>query len=533
MNPFQHPAFSDVLQTPVEQGSSSVETSVPYAAAQQLTAQYLAAHQQVQQAQQAQQEAAARARAEADRIAAAHAEAHRATVERATAEHVAAHGPAAERATEAVRKAARAAAAAATAAMPPTASGFVTSGLATSSGVPIRRLYRRTDDRVLGGVASGIAEHVGARPLVVRLVFLLLLAFGGLGAVLYAVFWAVLSLDPAAEQRGRHRDTGQLVAFLVFGLGIIIVLLGVGGNSQLVLVWCLGVVAVGAALVWRRADPVQRQRWTAAAPQVPWLGPVLSGGRAMTAIRLAGGGVLVMVGLVGFLVFTGEWQSVRDGFLFGTVLLTGVALVIAPWLAQIIVELRAERSERIRSQERAEIAAMVHDQVLHTLALIQRRSSDPREVARLARGQERSLRNWLYKPTASAAERIGAALEEAAAEVEDAFAVSVDAVVVGDCPLDPPLSALVQASREALVNAGKHAGVASVSLYAEIEPDQVSVFIRDRGRGFDPSRVDDDRHGVRGSILGRMERHGGKAEIRSSPGSGTEVRLTMTRTNGE
>ncbi|TQS46680.1 PspC domain-containing protein [Cryptosporangium phraense] len=473
----------------------------------------------------------------AARIAAKHSDAARRNAEKASARHLATHGAAAERAAAAARKVAAAATRAATGVTVPGAPaappGFVESGLSTASGVPIRRLYRRTDDRVLGGVASGIAEHVGARPLVVRLVFLVLLAFGGLGAVLYAVFWAVLAIDPAAEQRGRRRDTGQLVAFVVFGLGIIVVLLGVGGNSQLVLVWCLGVVAVGAALVWRRADPVQRQRWVAAAPQVPWLGPVLAGGRGMMAVRLLGGGVLVMVGLVGFLVFSGEWESVRDGLLFGGVLLAGVALVLAPWLAQIIIELRAERSERIRSQERAEIAAMVHDQVLHTLALIQRRSADPREVARLARGQERSLRNWLYKPTASAAERIGAALEEAAAEVEDAFAVSVDAVVVGDCALDPGLTALVQASREALVNAGKHAGVASVSLYAEIEPDQVSVFIRDRGRGFDPKDVDDDRHGVRGSILGRMERHGGKAEIRSSPGSGTEVRLTMKRTNGD
>ena len=394
----------------------------------------------------------------------------------------------------------------------------------------IRRLYRRTDDRVLGGVASGLGEHLGVRPLIVRLVFLVLLAFGGLGAVLYAVFWAVLGLDPAAEARGRHRDTGQLVAFIVFGLGIVVVLLAVGKDSELALVWCLGVVAVGAALVWRRTDPVQRKRWTAVAPNVPWLGAILSGGRGMMITRLVGGGGLVLFGLVGFLVFSGEWKSVRDGALFGIVLLTGVGLVLAPWLAQTVTELGAERRERIRSQERAEIAAMVHDQVLHTLALIQRRADNPREVSRLARGQERDLRNWLYKPTASAAERLGAALEAAAAEVEDAYAVSVDAVVVGDCALDVPLNALVQAAREALVNAGKHAGVTTLSLYAEVEPEQVSVFVRDRGRGFDPSRVGDDRHGVRGSILGRMERHGGKAEIRSSPGSGTEVRLTMQHT---
>jgi signal transduction histidine kinase len=380
---------------------------------------------------------------------------------------------------------------------------------------------------VVGGVASGLAEHLSVRPLYVRLVFLALLAFGGLGAVLYSVFWAVLGIDPAAEQRGRHRDTGQLVAFVVFALGIVIVLLAVGKDSELALVWCLGVVAVGAALVWRRADPVQRKRWMAAAPEVPWLGPVLAGGRAMTITRLIGGGGLVLFGLVGFLVFSGEWESVRDGALFGLVLLTGVGLVIAPWLARTVVELRSERTERIRSQERAEIAAMVHDQVLHTLALIQRRADNPREVARLARGQERDLRNWLYKPTASANERFSAALEAAAAEVEDAYAVSVDAIVVGDCELDPPLNALVQAAREALVNAGKHAGVTTLSLYAEVEPEQVSVFVRDRGKGFDMGQVGDDRHGVRGSILGRMERHGGKAEIRSNPGSGTEVRLTM------
>ena len=407
---------------------------------------------------------------------------------------------------------------------------YVTPGPAGSGAGEVRRLYRRTDDRVLGGVASGLGEHLRVRPLIVRMVFLVLLAFGGVGAVLYAVFWAVLGLDPAAEERGRHRDTGQLVAFIVFGLGIVVVLLSVGKDSELALVWCLGVVAVGAALVWRRADPVQRKRWMATAPNVPWLGAILSGGRAMTITRLVGGGGLVLFGLVGFLVFSGEWKSVRDGALFGTVLLTGVGLVLAPWLAQTVTELRAERRERIRSQERAEIAAMVHDQVLHTLALIQRRADNPREVTRLARGQERDLRNWLYKPTGSAAERLAAALEAAAAEVEDAFAVSVDAVVVGDCALDPPLNALVQAAREALVNAGKHSGVTTLSLYAEVEPEQVSVFVRDRGQGFDLGRVDDDRHGVRGSILARMERHGGKAEIRSSPGSGTEVRLTMQHT---
>src|SRR5439155_10429215 len=176
--------------------------------------------------------------------------------------------------------------------------------------------------------------------------------------------------------------------------------------------------------------------------------------------------------------------------------------------------------------ERAEVAAMIHDQVLHTLALIQRNAGDVKAVVSLARRQERSLRSWLYKSTASPTERFSAAVEEAAAEVEDAFAIAVETVLVGDRDVDDRVRALVLATREALMNAARHAKVSTVSLYAEVEPEQISVFVRDRGVGFDPSTVDDERHGVRGSIIGRMRRHGGSAEIRSEAGAGTEVRLT-------
>jgi signal transduction histidine kinase len=170
---------------------------------------------------------------------------------------------------------------------------------------------------------------------------------------------------------------------------------------------------------------------------------------------------------------------------------------------------------------------MVHDQVMHTLALIQRNAGDVKTVQRLARGQERSLRNWLYKPTGSPAERLAAALEQAAAEVEDTFAITVETVVVGDRETDERVAALVAAAREAIVNAARHAKVQTVSLYAEVEPEQLSVFVRDRGVGFDPSTVEDHRHGVRGSIIGRMQRHGGRAEIITEPGEGTEVRLYL------
>ena len=259
--------------------------------------------------------------------------------------------------------------------------------------------------------------------------------------------------------------------------------------------------------------------------------------RAAFILRFVCGGLLVALGIVGVVAAYSPVEGlsfVVNGVLFLLVGLAGVGLVAAPVLWRSFTQLRAEREARIREQERAELAAMVHDQVLHTLALIQRNAADTATVQRLARGQERSLRNWLYKPTASANERLAAALEEAAAEIEDTFAITVETVIVGDQETDERVRALVAAAREALVNAARHAGVRTVSLYAEVEPEQISVFVRDRGAGFDPTGVEEHRHGVRGSIIGRMDRHGGRAEIRSAPGEGTEVRLMLPvpRENG-
>jgi signal transduction histidine kinase len=212
----------------------------------------------------------------------------------------------------------------------------------------------------------------------------------------------------------------------------------------------------------------------------------------------------------------------------GAALVVGGALLSSPWWVTLTTDLRDERTARIRSPERAAVAAHLHDSVLQTLALIQKSSASPTEVTRLARGQERELRNWLY------AERhdggtFAAALERATAEVEEVLSVPVDVVVVGDCALDERLGALVAASREAVVNAAKHSGAPTVDVYAEVEPAGVSVFVRDRGRGFDPAGVPTDRHGLSGSVVGRMARHGGTASIRSTIGSGTEVRLELPR----
>ncbi|MEP6695288.1 MAG: PspC domain-containing protein [Pseudonocardiales bacterium] len=391
------------------------------------------------------------------------------------------------------------------------------------------RLYRRSDGRLVAGVARGLADHLGLSPLQVRLAFVVLTAFNGLGVVLYAAFWAFVREAPGDSvpvpipaTRPRTEVPGQLVAFGALAAGLLIAVqqLDLGAGSTFVVP--VAVVVAGGALIWRQADDAQRMRWQRL------MGGV-AGGRRRAVLRVVLGVVLVTIGLAGALAISGQLGVIRRGLIGTAVILIGLAVVTGPWLWRIWQDLASEQRERIRSQERAEVAAHVHDSVLHTLAMIQRHVEDPREVVRLARGQERELRSWLYRPAGSPDERFAAALEATAAAVEDEFAVSVETVVVADCPVDERLTALVAAAREALVNAARHAGVGEVSLYAEVEPAEVTVFVRDRGKGFDPAAVDPDRHGVTGSIVGRMERHGGTADVRSTPGEGTEVRLTMTR----
>lgn len=216
-------------------------------------------------------------------------------------------------------------------------------------------------------------------------------------------------------------------------------------------------------------------------------------------------------------------------------ILAGFVVVFGPFWLRLGRELAEERRERVRTQERAEMAAHVHDSVLQTLALIQKRADDPRQVVALARAQERELRQWLFedrRPTAADADlRLAAALSAVEAEVEAAHGVAVESVTVGDCDLDEDLAALVDAGREAAVNAAKWSGAATVSLFAEVDAEQLSLFVRDRGAGFDLASVASDRRGVTQSIQGRMTRHGGTVAIRTAPGEGTEVALNMPRRN--
>jgi signal transduction histidine kinase len=391
---------------------------------------------------------------------------------------------------------------------------------------PYRRLYRHPDDKILGGVAAGLAEHLRAPVKVVRLVLVALLAANGLGALIYVAFWAVLPVRPGTPEgeasTTRRVGLGQRLGLVTLALGVIILFgqLRIYSVDSLVVVLA-AVVALGAGIIWHQTDP-QRRRAERPAATVD---------RRWFFVRVIGGGLLVTVGIVGILGFLAPGEQNLSttllGLLFALLALAGLVVAMAPLLWRMVTQTREERVARIREQERADVAAIVHDQVLHTLALIQRHADDPASVLRLARGQERTLRGWLYRPTGSPSERLTAALEQVAAEVEDAYGVTVETVVVGDADHDERVAALVAATREALVNAARHANVSSVSLYAEVETEALSVFVRDRGVGFDLSTVDGDRHGLRGSVIGRMERHGGTARVRSAPGEGTEVELRM------
>jgi signal transduction histidine kinase len=403
----------------------------------------------------------------------------------------------------------------------------------TAAPTPERRLYRPRDHRIVAGVASGLAQHLGLPVIAVRIALVVLLGFNGLGLLIYAAFWAVLPQQVPTGEKPPRRDFFALLPFAAIGLGVVLLQTLVFGDSGVpgTVGWLVAIIAVGAGVIWHQSDPSRRGHWADNGAQMPWLAAIVAeSDRRSFLFRFIGGGVLVATGIIGVVAVyapAGNLSSVLNGVIFALVGLLGVGVVVAPLLWRTFSQLRAEREGRIREQERAEVASMIHDQVLHTLALIQRNSADIKEVQRLARGQERSLRNWLYKPTASPNERFAAALEQAAAEVEDTYAISVETVVVGDTDCDDRIAALVAAAREALVNAARHAGVDTVSLYAEVEEDELSVFVRDRGAGFDMDQIADSRHGVRGSIIGRMGRHGGRAEIKSAPGDGTEVRLTL------
>ncbi len=408
-----------------------------------------------------------------------------------------------------------------------------------------RRLVRPLDRAQVAGVASGLGEHLGVSPLMLRAAFAVLAAWQLVGVVAYLVLWLIIppatgpraapGVDAAtrqgmrtAEASGpRGADVGQLIALaLVAGGGLwLLQVLGWGADLRWLAAGTLGSLAAG--LVWWQADRAQGTPSEQANGWRSWARTVAAHWTIVLAHIVAVTALGASITLV--LIQLPQLGTLGILLLGLGLLVAGLALLAAPWVLRARRALVRMREEKLLSDARADMAAHLHDSVLQTLALIQRQSTDAREVSRLARRQERELREWLYGE-AEEADTLRAALLEAALEVEDNFPVQVETVTVGDdVELTPALRELVRAAREAMRNAAKHAGVPTVDVYAEVGEDLVEVFVRDRGRGFDTENIADDRMGVRGSILDRMARHHGVARIRSSAERGTEVTLEMRR----
>jgi len=399
------------------------------------------------------------------------------------------------------------------------------------NGGPLRR---EREDRLAGGVAAGLAARTGFDVTVVRIAFVLTTLVSGIGVAVYVLAWLLVPMtgedstiagQVMADRRGIALAAG--VASLLIGVLVIASVLGAGRFG--LAAWPLVVAVAGLTLIWRNAPADERDLLRRLAG--PPLGVAGGGGRSRWVRGLVAAAAAT-AGLVALL-------SGSDGALLrplGGVLLlvAAIVVVLGPWWLRIARDLVMERQARARAEERAEIAARVHDSVLQTLALIQRRAGDPQQVIGLARAQERELRSWLFEgqapgPAGSRATTVAAGVRLIQQEVEARHGVAVEVVLVGDCALDDDLAAVLAAAREAAVNAVTWSGASVVSLFAEVEPAHVSVFVRDRGRGFDLAAVPADRKGLAESIHARMTRHGGTATIRTAPGEGTEVTLTMPR----
>ncbi len=388
----------------------------------------------------------------------------------------------------------------------------------------------------MAGVCGGLSRATGFDVTLVRIAFVLLALGSGVGILAYALAWLLLPLDGETTNiLSRSFNDKRGLRLVIAIIPIVIVVQLVTGSLHFGFAGTLGwplLVAVGAFILIRRNASETERAWINEE-----LLPLLHTGRHRrrwtTIARVALGLVLTAVGLFILIADHAKRGDLRP--VIGTlVIIAALVVIFGPWWLSLLRDLLAERQARAMAEERAEMAAHVHDSVLQTLALIQRSAENPQSVIRLARAQERELRSWLFEGRSPGtigeeASTLSEGMTVIQSEVEAKAGITVQTVVVGDCGLDDRLRGLLDAAREATVNAAKWSGVTEVSLYAEVDGDKVTVYVRDRGCGFDPDAVSSDRQGIAQSIHARMVRLGGSSTIRSAPGRGTEVELSMSR----
>ena len=392
----------------------------------------------------------------------------------------------------------------------------------------------------MAGVAAGLAARTGIDVTVIRIAFVVASLLSLFGAAAYVVAWLLLPADGEASNIGSRALADRRGIALAAGLGSVLIVvffiasaLGAGWLGSVA--WPLVISVVGITLIWRNSPPDDHAILRRLAE--PLLGLAEADRRSRSLVRMSAAAVLLICGLGALLAGRPSHALLRP--LAGmTLVVAAIVVGLGPWWLRIARDLVIERQARARAEERADMAARVHDSVLQTLALIQRRADQPQQVVQLARAQERELRSWLFDgPPPGSMDSQGMTLAAGVRliqqEVEAQHGIAVEAVTVGDCELDDDLGALLAAAREATVNAAKWSGAPVVSLFAEVEPAEVVLFIRDRGRGFDPDAVPGDRKGLAESIHARIARRGGSATVRSVPGEGTEVSLMVPRSAGK
>jgi len=405
-------------------------------------------------------------------------------------------------------------------------------------GTPQRPFRRGAENAILGGVCGGLAIRLGIRERTVRVIFSLLALVSGLGLLLYMLLWFTLPRsgeDRVIAQRilGRRRELHRTLLGLIVVVVTMIILYHLGIPNLGIYTWPVLLSAAAIVGIWRGSSPDERRHLEDLVKSAPLMRIPAAKSRKNLWLRVLLGSVLILVGLRSLSRIHGVFGAATPQFFGVLIVIVGVLILLAPWWLETLSELSGERRARVRIEERANVAAHLHDSVLQTLTLIERAAGDEAAVTRLARNQERELRQWLFEPnhvaTDATASTYSSLLHGIENEIENDYGVKVELVIVGDGDTSDAMLALIAAGREAAINAAQWSGASSISIFAEVESTSVTLFVRDLGKGFDVDDVPSDRQGIALSIRQRMTQHGGTTSIKSILGAGTEVQLALPR----